>query len=232
VDETRDNRNAGFIMKFPEKVCHSTYAPLDCLLADMAAQLRGDLDFAKEGFDLATRMVPADGTGDHEKDLSRSKDEYLHEAFQRLIFNFLFKYYDAEFMKEKKSKDYRKVENERRLGTLPPLSSHQSESTSSRQRKRKREQNETSDGPDNSGPKPVSCISRPLTSRFVDVLAILQRNERHRHPRRLFSFMFALIACISPYQSQSRMIGKVNILRPSPTQGLSTVSRAASVHHM
>jgi hypothetical protein len=157
VDETRDDRNANYINKFPEKLCHSTYGPLDGLLADMAAQLRGDLDFSSEDLGLATKLLLADTTGHHAKD-SRNKEEYLHEAFQRLIFNFLFKHCDEEFMKEKKGKDYRKVENDR-PGTLP-LSSHQSESRSSNQLKRKR----GNSNPDDSGPDPVSCICQPLAS--------------------------------------------------------------------
>jgi hypothetical protein len=40
----------------------------------------------------------------------KKKDEYLYEAFQRLILEFLFKNYDADFMTLKKSAQFRQVE--------------------------------------------------------------------------------------------------------------------------
>jgi hypothetical protein len=65
----QDDRDANFIMKFPEGFLHPAYCELEPLLKSMSKHLQGDLSFATDG--------------------RRKTDEYLHEAFQRLILNFL-----------------------------------------------------------------------------------------------------------------------------------------------
>jgi hypothetical protein len=99
-----DPRGAFFVHSFPSGVVvHPDYGPLETLLEDMARQLRGD----------------------HEQgeDRSRKQDDYLHEAFQRLILDFLFTHYDKSFMTAQKGPNFRKP------AKLPamegPLSSHQ-----------------------------------------------------------------------------------------------------------
>ncbi|CAG8735121.1 11862_t:CDS:2, partial [Acaulospora colombiana] len=64
--EKQDGRRY-FIDPFPKKILHPSYRPLETLLRAMSLQLAGDLGLME----------------------SRSDPEYLHEAFQRLIFEFL-----------------------------------------------------------------------------------------------------------------------------------------------
>jgi hypothetical protein len=70
-----------FIPNFWGHLFHPLYESLDPLFELMARQLSG---YPEES-----------------KDPSRKKDEYLHEAFQRSIFDFLFNNYDESFMTTK-----------------------------------------------------------------------------------------------------------------------------------
>jgi hypothetical protein len=74
-------------IKFPE-VCHDQYMLLENLLALMASQLKGP----------------------HELLPDRNQEEYLHEAFQRLIFNFLCRHIKGEFITLMRSPDLRRVQ--------------------------------------------------------------------------------------------------------------------------
>ncbi|PVF98075.1 hypothetical protein CPB86DRAFT_759228 [Serendipita vermifera] len=87
---------------FPEGVCHPKYQALEELLDLMADQLRGDHSLLED----------------------RDRDEYLHEAFQRLIFDFLCKHLrrGSEFLKLKTSPDRRRVPVEEDV--KPPLATH------------------------------------------------------------------------------------------------------------
>jgi hypothetical protein len=66
------------ISNFESGLFHPFYKPLDSLLKLMARQLSG---YPEES-----------------RDSSRMKDEYLHEALQRSIFDFPFNNYDEPFM--------------------------------------------------------------------------------------------------------------------------------------
>ena len=79
-----------FVRAFPRKIVHPIYEPLEELLKDMAAQLDGYPEKSE---------VP-----------SRRKDEYIHEAFQRLILEFLCKRCDERFMTAEKSDKFRQPE--------------------------------------------------------------------------------------------------------------------------
>ncbi|KIM21708.1 hypothetical protein M408DRAFT_29347 [Serendipita vermifera MAFF 305830] len=85
----KDQRNS-FITNFPTEFLHPEYRQLERLLRDMAALLRGDYDFSEDSL--------------------RRQDEYLHEAFQRLIYRFLFNNYDQKFINQEKSRLPRKVQ--------------------------------------------------------------------------------------------------------------------------
>jgi len=64
-----DDRDPYFITKFPKGFLHPAYRELEPLLESMSLHLQGELSFAD--------------------DEGRKTDEYLHEAFQRLILDFL-----------------------------------------------------------------------------------------------------------------------------------------------
>jgi hypothetical protein len=78
-----------FIPNFWRDLFHPFYKPLDALLRLMARQLSG---YPEES-----------------RDPSRRKDEYLHEALQRSIFDFLFNNYDESFMTTKINPESRGV---------------------------------------------------------------------------------------------------------------------------
>ncbi|PVF98016.1 hypothetical protein CPB86DRAFT_826005 [Serendipita vermifera] len=84
-----------FIDSIKRGTCHPQYGPLEELLGSMAAQLKGDLEMIEES-DI------------------RAHEEYLHEAFQRLILEFLFKHLKAksEFLTLEKDVKRRPVENQ------------------------------------------------------------------------------------------------------------------------
>jgi len=64
-----DGRDAYFITSFPKGFLHPAYRELEPLLESMSLHLQGDLSYANDG--------------------GRETGEYLHEAFQRLILDFL-----------------------------------------------------------------------------------------------------------------------------------------------
>jgi hypothetical protein len=77
IDDDDQSRDTNFISKFPLDCLHSSYSQLAELLNNMRQHLQGDLDLSE---------------------LKKGKPEYLHEAFQRLIINFLITYKDEAFM--------------------------------------------------------------------------------------------------------------------------------------
>ena len=87
-DEKWDPREH-FIRNSLKGVFHPTYEPLQKLLQDMAKQLRGDHK--------------------QSKDEPRQQPDYLHEAFQRLIIEFLFDSYGKPFMVQQKGPKSRKA---------------------------------------------------------------------------------------------------------------------------
>jgi hypothetical protein len=88
-DDINDPRLVLFSNLSPQFL-HSAYGSLAPLLEDMSDQLGGDHDASDDAL--------------------KKKDEYIHEALQRLILEFLFKNYDADFMTLKKSTRYRQIE--------------------------------------------------------------------------------------------------------------------------
>ncbi|PVF91555.1 hypothetical protein CPB86DRAFT_316357 [Serendipita vermifera] len=89
VDDKVDLRRH-YIDPFPGEVLHPVYQPLEPLLEAMALQLAGDHGLLE----------------------SRSDPEYLHESFQRLIFDFLSEHgrKKSEFLICRKSRRLREVE--------------------------------------------------------------------------------------------------------------------------
>lgn len=87
--DTNDTRNENFIRELDTNTLHSTYQPLYKLLNGMRKYLEGDLAFAKTG--------------------KRGHSEYLHEAFQRCILNFLFENDTKPFMDVEKDEESRTV---------------------------------------------------------------------------------------------------------------------------
>jgi hypothetical protein len=85
-----DLRHKIFITGFPRSILHHRYQPLEILLKQMAGQLSGDHD-----------LLP-----------SRQHDEYLHEAFQRLILEFMLTNYHEPFMNLKAHDQLRKVDKD------------------------------------------------------------------------------------------------------------------------
>ncbi|PVF98017.1 hypothetical protein CPB86DRAFT_873657 [Serendipita vermifera] len=85
-------------------VCHPQYEPLEELLRDMVEQLKGDPEVLDDS-DI------------------RKHDEYLHEAFQRLIFDFLSRHRKAksEFLMLEKSLKRRHIENEEPMKQPLPI---------------------------------------------------------------------------------------------------------------
>jgi hypothetical protein len=88
LNSDREARES-FIPNFRGNLFHPFYNPLDALLRLMAGQLSG---YPEES-----------------RDPSRRKDEYLHEALQRSIFDFLFNNYDESFMTTKINPESRGV---------------------------------------------------------------------------------------------------------------------------
>jgi hypothetical protein len=77
IDEV-DIRGIIFIRSFPQSCLHSSYFELGPLLYDIGQHLQGDLEFSE--------------------DKEKKEPEYMHEAFQRLILNFLVTNEDKWFM--------------------------------------------------------------------------------------------------------------------------------------
>ncbi|PVF95885.1 hypothetical protein CPB86DRAFT_710269 [Serendipita vermifera] len=88
-DENQDGRRH-FIDPFPKEVLHPSYQPLEALLRAMSLQLAGDFALMED----------------------RSNPEYLHEAFQRLVFEFLSEHgrKNSDFLILPKSQHLREVE--------------------------------------------------------------------------------------------------------------------------
>ena len=81
----RDDCRHTFLRDFPY-TCHPTYRPLEVLLKSLFRQLSGYQEY------LA--LLP------EEHDDTRMKDEYLHEAFQRILLEFIVQNKQEEFMRE------------------------------------------------------------------------------------------------------------------------------------
>lgn len=86
--------------RLANKAIVSDYDSLECLIKLMADHLVGDYDASQDQY--------------------RKHDAFLHEAFQRIILNFLFENYSAPFMTLKKGLINRKVEKKEAM--RPPLS--------------------------------------------------------------------------------------------------------------
>jgi hypothetical protein len=84
------DRRDSLIARFPMHFLHPAYSELEPLLESMSEHLQGDLFFATDG--------------------RRKADEYLHEAFQRLILNFLSANATKPFMDTPKHKQPRGVD--------------------------------------------------------------------------------------------------------------------------
>ncbi|KIM27089.1 hypothetical protein M408DRAFT_24840 [Serendipita vermifera MAFF 305830] len=85
----KDSRDQNFIRFIEDDILHSRYSALFPLLDDMRKHLNIDLEFAKKA--------------------DRKKSDYLHEAFQRTILNFLFVNDTEPFMDAEKSENPRVV---------------------------------------------------------------------------------------------------------------------------
>lgn len=93
---TRDPRH-GFVSCF-RHICHPVYRGLDELLRSLFEQLSGYQEQVAQPL--------------KERDSSRMKDEYLHEAFQRTILGFIVKNINEPFMREPISPARRPKEGE------------------------------------------------------------------------------------------------------------------------
>lgn len=98
LTSAEDDRNS-LINDFPTKSLHPEYQELETLLYNMAALLRGDYDFSQDNL--------------------RRQDEYLHEAFQRLIYQFLVDNHDQKFMNQEKDPLPREVERSIVMSNYP-----------------------------------------------------------------------------------------------------------------
>ena len=89
-------------------VCHPDYRPLDTLLMSLFQQLSGYQEYVSlpsEGYKVVSQ--DPDATVD-----TRKEEEYLHEAFQRTILNFIVENIEQPFMKAEISPIRRKKEKE------------------------------------------------------------------------------------------------------------------------
>jgi hypothetical protein len=86
-----DGRDKNFIKEFPSYCLDPSYSGLVTLLDDMSLHLQGDLNFSK----IKERKEP----------------EYMHEAFQRLILNFLVTNEGESFVDLKKDANPRCVKD-------------------------------------------------------------------------------------------------------------------------
>lgn len=102
-----DDPRTFFLGPFPSNVCHEAYQPLEGLLEKMAEQLKGHPELTKE----------------------RDKEEYLHEAFQRIIFEFISSQYQEPFMYLPTNPIPRKIDPTKPM--TQPLSTTQRSSRSS-----------------------------------------------------------------------------------------------------
>jgi hypothetical protein len=74
-----------FLLPYLQNICHPGYRGLDELLKSLFQQL--------SGYQEQVVLPP------EQQDTGRMKDEYLHEAFQRTILNFILKNINEPFMK-------------------------------------------------------------------------------------------------------------------------------------
>ncbi|PVF98012.1 hypothetical protein CPB86DRAFT_733697 [Serendipita vermifera] len=118
-----------------EKVLHAEYKPLGLLLRKMAGQLKGNPEVLDD------------------PDV-RKHDEYLHESFQRLIFDFLSEHFKAnsKFLTLKKSSRRRRVVDE--FKRPPPItqSTHSQNVSDSGPLKRPREYTDEDDSQEKFSP--------------------------------------------------------------------------------
>jgi hypothetical protein len=119
-DEKMDHRN-NFVdtLAVFDNLCHPDYQPLDDLLKTLFEHLAGYQEYvlrpegAKVG--MALPSTPFDMTAVpnlSETEDPRMKPEYLHEVFQRIIFDFIVKNIGKAFMQEKISRTRRPKEGE------------------------------------------------------------------------------------------------------------------------
>jgi hypothetical protein len=87
-------------------ICHPAYQDLDVLLKDLFAQLAGYQEYvlrpedATPGMTLPGDLYPSESVPYRpETEDPRMKSDYLHEAFQRIIFSFIAANGKAKFMK-------------------------------------------------------------------------------------------------------------------------------------
>ena len=106
--------------------CHPDYRPLDELLKSLFAQLAGYQEYvlrpkgAKAGW--SSPSAPYDTTTfsyKSEKDDPRMKADYLHEVFQRTIFNFIVAKRNEKFMKRTIKRAYRQPEAKAGMSQAP-----------------------------------------------------------------------------------------------------------------
>jgi hypothetical protein len=116
IGDSNHSRDANFISHFSMDCLDSSYSQLAELLDNMRKHLQGDLDLSE---------------------LKKGKPEYVHEAFQRLIINFLITYKDEAFMDLKKHTSPRQVKGlsiERNARSSKRANSDNDESTVSARR--------------------------------------------------------------------------------------------------
>jgi hypothetical protein len=96
--EGTDDPRSAFLARFPPALCHPTYQGLEQLLRSLCKQLSGYQE-------LGARPL------DEQDEPDKTKEEYLHEAFQRTIFDFIMKTINEPFMKEPISPTRRRKED-------------------------------------------------------------------------------------------------------------------------
>ena len=82
-----DDPRVGLVNNFRKNTCHPVYQDIETLLRSLLEQLDGYQEQIAQS--------------SNEQDPSRRKDDYLSEAFQREILDFIVKNIDAPFMLEK-----------------------------------------------------------------------------------------------------------------------------------
>jgi hypothetical protein len=125
-NETRDPRtNFVNTLAVFDNLCHPDYQPLDDLLKTLFEHLAGYQEYVlrPEGAKVAMALpaTPFDMTAVpnlSETEDPRMKPEYLHEVFQRIIFDFIVKNRQEVFMEKKISRSPRKAE--RKAGMAQP----------------------------------------------------------------------------------------------------------------
>ena len=117
VDTKKDNRGdflTGLIKTPNQPWLDPGYNGLAPLFQEMVQQICADLYWVKEGAPLGEACP-----------VEMEKPDFLHEALQRLIFNFLIAHRDEEWMTSPKHADHRKTELQSRntdASTVTPMS--------------------------------------------------------------------------------------------------------------